>query len=132
MIARTVPIAIAVTVAATACGQTETEIAEEHARERLEAGENLDATRQRADMPAASAIDETAAAEARIQNVINAYEQARAEAMDRYAAMEIQCDALERVDQIACLRTADAELAADEATATRHRDAALARIDRRN
>jgi hypothetical protein len=139
MIARSVLFtAIAVTTMLTACGQTETEAAEELARARLEAAERVAAARQRADA-ALAAHQATANGHARsagkltpqdvdamIENANSAFEAARAEAMKRHETAEIQCDALEGVDKIACLSTADAELAADEAAAISHRDEALA------
>jgi hypothetical protein len=129
MSARWLLIAAAAVLTLSACEQSQTELAEERARKRLEAEEKLLAARVKADAAVARATQETAKAEVLIEQAMTAFEAARADAMRRYEAAEIQCDPLQGVDKIACLSTADAELARDEAAAISSRDEALVRAD---
>ena len=145
MMNRMIPIAAFAALMLTGCQETSSDTAKDVAEARQDAAEDSAEARHDANDDVAQADDKVADAqqayanadegalrkltkvesEAMIEKAKAAFDVASTEASGRHKVAKEKCGALTGVDKDACLSTADATLAAEQAAATASRDAAL-------
>jgi len=149
MMNRLIPLVAVAALLLAGCDKTPTETSQDVQKARQEASQDDNAARQDASKTESKANEKVAAAQhdyakasASAQEDLSATESeamiamakadfdvALTEADGRHSIEIKKCGALKDVEKTACLSSADAKLAADQANATAHRDAVLVQAE---